>query len=160
MANLSKAPPAARWLATWFGCGYAPKAPGTAASACATVLAWLLARYAAWQPWHFAVLAGVCLPPAVWAASREAESRGQRDPRQVVVDEVLGQWVALAGAVRLEGAVWPAVFLLFRFFDIVKPVPVKQAETLPRGIGIVADDVVAGLYAALVLQLAGCFNLY
>lgn len=158
--SLSKAPRLAHWVATGFGCGYAPKAPGTAGSAAATLAAWMLARYAGWQPWHFGVLALVCLAPAVWAAGRLAEAAGERDPHEVVADEVLGQWVALAGAVRLEGAVWPAAFLLFRIFDIVKPVPVKQAEALPRGFGIVADDIVAGLYAALVLQLAGCFNFY
>lgn len=159
-AGLSEAPAAARWLATWFGCGHAPAAPGTAGSAAAVLLAWLLVRYAGWQPWHFALLAAGFFAPAVWAAGRVAEAAGERDPREVVADEVLGQWVALAGAVRLEGAVWPAALLLFRFFDIVKPVTVRQAEALPRGFGIVADDIVAGLYAALVLQLAGCFNFY
>lgn len=157
---LSDVPPAARWLATWFGCGYAPKAPGTAASTAAVLMAWLLVRYAGWQPWHFALLAAGCLAPAIWAAGRVAKAAGKRDPREVVADEVLGQWVALAGAVRLEGAVWPAAFLLFRIFDIVKPVPVRQAEALPRGFGIVADDILAGLYAALVLRLAGCLNFY
>ncbi|MCS7314091.1 MAG: phosphatidylglycerophosphatase A [Bryobacterales bacterium] len=155
-----EAPPLARWLASWFGCGYAPKAPGTAGSAVAILLAWLLVRYAGWQPWHFAVLAAVGLAPAAWAASRVAEAARERDPHRVVADEVLGQWVALAGAVRLEGGVWPAAFLLFRIFDIVKPVPIKKVESLPQGLGIVADDIVAGLYAALVLRLAGCFNFY
>lgn len=157
---LNEAPRAARWLATWFGCGYAPKAPGTAGSAAAVLVAWLLVRYAGWQPWHLGLLAAACLAPAVWAAGRLSRAAGERDPHEVVVDEVLGQWVALAGAVRLEGAAWPASFLLFRIFDIVKPAPVRQAEALPVGFGIVADDIVAGLYAALVLQLAGCFNFY
>jgi len=150
----------ARWLATCFGCGYAPKAPGTAGSAAALIIAWLLVRYAGWQPWQLGMLAAAALWPAVWAAGRMAQHAQQRDPRVVVVDEVVGQWVALAGATRLEGWIWPAGFLLFRIFDIVKPVPVRQAEAWPGGAGIVADDVIAGLYVALVLRLAGCFNFY
>jgi phosphatidylglycerophosphatase A len=150
----------ARWLASWFGCGYAPKAPGTVGSAAALIVAWLLVRYASWQPWQFGVLAAAALPPAMWAAGRTARSVRERDPRAVVIDEVVGQWVALAGATRLEGWIWPAAFLLFRIFDIVKPVPVRQAEAWPGGAGIVADDVIAGLYVALVLRLAGCFNFY
>jgi|YelNatPaOPRAMG01_1025707.scaffolds.fasta_scaffold36640_3 phosphatidylglycerophosphatase A len=150
----------ARWTASWLGCGYAPKAPGTVGSAAALLIAWVLARYAGWQAWQFGILAVACLPPAVWAAGRVARASGLRDPSVVVIDEVVGQWVALAGAVRLESWVWPAAFLLFRIFDIVKPVPVRQAERLPGGTGIVADDVLAGLYVALVLRLAGCFNFY
>ena len=156
----SEAGALARWTASWFGCGYAPKAPGTVGSAAAVVLAWLLVRYAGWQAWHFGILAVAWLPPAVWAAGRMARASGLRDPGVVVIDEVVGQWVALAGAACLEGWVWPVAFLLFRIFDIVKPVPVRQAEKLPGGTGIVADDVLAGLYVALVLRLAGCLNFY
>ena len=81
-------------------------------------------------------------------------------PRLVVVDEVLGQWLALAGARPLNLKSWLGAFVLFRLFDIWKPPPVRQLEVLPRGTGIVADDLMAGAYAALVLFVAGCFNLY
>ncbi|MGC8791973.1 MAG: phosphatidylglycerophosphatase A family protein [Bryobacteraceae bacterium] len=155
-----EAPPAARWLASWFGCGHAPKAPGTVGSAVAVGIAWLLVRYAGWEPWRLAVLATALLAPAVWSAGRVARASATADPRVVVIDEVLGQWVALAGATRLQGWIWLAAFLLFRIFDIVKPVPARQAEALPGGSGIVADDLIAGLYAAVVLRLAGCFNFY
>jgi phosphatidylglycerophosphatase A len=77
-----------------------------------------------------------------------------------VIDEVVGQWIAFAGAVRLNWKSLLAGFLLFRLFDIWKPFPVRRAEALPRGWGILADDIAAGLYAALVLYAAGCFNLY
>jgi len=78
----------------------------------------------------------------------------------VVIDEVLGQWLTLAGAAALNWKSWLAAFLLFRLFDIWKPFPVRQLEALPGGWGIVADDLMAGLYGALVLFAAGCFNLY
>ena len=78
----------------------------------------------------------------------------------MVVDEVVGQWLTLAGARTLNWKSYLAAFLLFRLFDIWKPPPVRQLESLPGGVGIVADDLMAGLYAALVLFVAGCFNLY
>jgi phosphatidylglycerophosphatase A len=76
------------------------------------------------------------------------------------VDEVIGQWIALAGARALNWKTYLAAFVLFRLFDIWKPTPVRQLERLPGGWGINADDVMAGLYAALVMWTAGCFNLY
>src|SRR5712691_3556483 len=84
-------------VATWFGCGYAPIAPGTAASAAALGIAYLLVRHASWNSRHFAVLSAAALAPAIWAAGVTAREKGLRDPQIVVVDEVLGQWVALAG---------------------------------------------------------------
>ncbi len=147
-------------IGTWFGCGNMPAARGTWGALCALVLAWLLVRFAAFQPWHFGVLAAVFTAPAIWAAGRVAERVGRKDPNIVVVDEVVGQWLALAGA-----AVWNwksvlAAFFLFRLFDIWKPAPVRQFERLPGGVGIVADDLMAGVYGALVLFAAGWFNLY
>jgi phosphatidylglycerophosphatase A len=150
----------AGWLATWFGCGYAPVAPGSAASACALGLAVLLVKFCGWRPWHFAALALALLAPAVWAAHRKALRTGQKDPRVIVIDEVLGQWVTLAGAAALNWKSWLAAFLLFRLFDILKPFPIRRLEGLPGGFGIVADDLAAGIYGALVLFAAGCFNLY
>ncbi len=72
----------------------------------------------------------------------------------------MGQLITLAGATRLNWKSWLAAFLLFRLFDIWKPPPVRQLERLPEGTGIVADDAMAGVYAALVLYAAGWFNLY
>ncbi len=147
-------------IATWFGCGYSPKAPGTAGSAGALAAAWLLAEYGGMKPWHFGTLAALCTPVGIWAAGRKAREAGKTDPGLIVIDEVLGQWLALGGAARLNWKSYMAAFVLFRVFDIVKPAPARQAERLPEGYGIVADDLVAGLYAALVLFTAGCFNLY
>ena len=151
---------AAKLIATWFGCGYAPAGPGTAGSLAALAIAWLLVRYAGWQPLWFVPLALVTTAPAIWAADVTARALNLKDPGLVVVDEVVGQWLALAGARPLNVKSWLGAFLLFRLFDIWKPVPVRNLEKLPGGSGIVADDLMAGLYAALVLSVTGCFNLY
>lgn len=76
------------------------------------------------------------------------------------MDEVIGQWVTLAGAATLNWKSWLAAFVLFRVLDIWKPAPVRQLEKLPGGYGIIADDVMAGVYGALLLFAAGHFNLY
>jgi phosphatidylglycerophosphatase A len=150
----------ARPLATWFYCGYAPKAPGTAGSLAALVLAWLLARYAGLGPLGIAFLGAVLTGPAIWAAGVTARETGLKDPQIVVVDEVVGQWITFAGVTALNWKSWVAAFILFRAFDILKPPPVRQLERLPGGTGIVLDDAMAGVYAALVLFAAGWFNLY
>jgi phosphatidylglycerophosphatase A len=147
-------------LATWFGCGYSPVAPGTAGSLAALVIGILLHEYAGFTGWHFLVLAAVLFVPATWAATITADVKKLKDPQIVVVDEVLGQWVSLAGARTLNWKSYLAAFALFRLFDIWKPPPVRQLEALPGGLGINLDDVMAGVYAALVLFAAGWFNLY
>ncbi len=147
-------------ISTWFGCGYSPAAPGTVGAAAAIGVAILIEHFAGWNPLWFGALALVVSLPAMWAAGETARQSNVEDPQFVVVDEVVGQWLALAGARALNWRSWLAAFLLFRLFDIWKPVPVRQFEALPGGVGIVADDLMAGLYAALVLFLAGWFNLY
>jgi phosphatidylglycerophosphatase A len=149
-----------RAIATWFGCGYSPVGPGTAGSLAALAIAYGLVRLGQWRPWYFAVLALALLPLGIWAAGKTAGEIRSKDPSIVVVDEVLGQWITLAGAVSLNWESWLAAFCLFRLFDIWKPPPVRQLEALPSGTGIVADDVMAGIYGALVLLITGCFNLY
>jgi phosphatidylglycerophosphatase A len=96
----------------------------------------------------------------IWAGGHAVQAFGKNDPAQVVVDEVAGSWIALAGATLLNGYALVGAFLLFRLFDIWKPFPIRRLELLPGGMGIMADDLMAGLYAALVLFLAGCLNLY
>ena len=77
----------------------------------------------------------------------------------MVIDEVLGQWLTLAGASRLDDwRIWLAAFLLFRLFDIVKPFPVRRLEAIPGGAGIVIDDLGAGVYAALALYALSHFG--
>jgi len=185
-------------IATVFGLGYIPKAPGTFGSLAGVALA-LLSMYFSkvfGNSYIFDIRTGPCLydpihwpTPAdaplalflaiallgIWTASRTAGYLGSKDPQIVVIDEVAGQYLAL-----VTGALWPfrmevtntcagayssrnlvlhplnwkcvlAGFILFRVFDIWKPFPARQAESLPRGWGIMADDWIAGLYAALGL---------
>jgi len=150
----------ARALSTWLGCGYVPVAPGTAGSLAALGIAFLLVEYGHWKPVWLLALAAVLVAPAIWAADVTASSVRQKDPRLVVVDEVLGQWIAVAGATQVNWKAWLGAFVLFRLFDILKPPPVRQLENLPSGYGIVADDLMAGLYAAFGLFLGGSLHLY
>jgi phosphatidylglycerophosphatase A len=98
--------------------------------------------------------------PGILASTRTERLMGQKDPGLVVVDEVLGQWVTLLGAASLNWKALLAGFLLFRIFDIWKPWPVRKLERLPEGTGIVADDLAAGVYGALILYIGGRFGLY
>lgn len=146
-------------IATWFGAGYWPLCPGTAGSIVATLMAWAGAAWWGLEPWHCLLAAAALAPAGIWAAAETARLRGAKDPGIIVVDEVLGQWVALSGAATLAGAQLWTAFVLFRIFDIGKPWPLRRLERLPGGMGIVADDLAAGVYAALVLLLARWFNL-
>jgi phosphatidylglycerophosphatase A len=146
----------ARLLSTWFGCGYAPFAPGTVGAAAAVAIAWLLG----WGAVSNAIAGLVAGMVGIWAATIEARSCGRKDPGHIVIDEVAGQWITFAGATTFNWKSWLLGFLLFRLFDIWKPVPVRQLEQLPDGTGIMADDLMAGVYGAVVLYLAGYFNLY
>ena len=147
-------------ISTWFGCGRSPVAPGTAGSAAALVIAIALHEYLGFAWWHFLILAAALFYPAVIAATVSAAAANKKDPGFVVVDEVLGQWIAIAGARSYNWKSYLAAFALFRLFDIWKPPPVRQLEALPGGLGINADDAMAGIYAAIVLFAAGYFHLY
>jgi phosphatidylglycerophosphatase A len=148
----------AAWLVgTWFGCGYSPFAPGTAGSLAAIAIAWLLSRVG-FTNLHFLALSLLFLYPGIYAAGIVAVESGRKDPSIVVVDEVLGQWLTLAGAARYDWKTFALAFILFRLFDIWKPPPISLIERIPGGAGIVFDDMMAGVYGALVLFLTGWFN--
>jgi phosphatidylglycerophosphatase A len=138
-------------LATWFWCGYSPFAPGTVGSIGALIPAYFAVRYWHVPAWAFAIAAALLFAPAVWAAGVAERQSGRTDPGLVVVDEVIGQWITLAGAGTFNWKVWLTAFILFRAFDIFKPWPVRKFESLHGGLGIVADDAMAGIYGALVL---------
>lgn len=138
-------------IATWFGCGYAPKGPGTAGALGGLIPAVLLVAYAGWHPLWFIALTAALTPLGIWTAGIVASETGREDPQIVVVDEVLGQWLTLAGAATLDWRAFLLGFGLFRLFDIWKPFPVRQLEKLHGGTGIIADDLMAGVYGALVL---------
>jgi phosphatidylglycerophosphatase A len=152
--------PLARLIATWFYCGYFPVAPGTVGSLAAIAIAWALHRYENVPAPAFALMAVLLAGPGIWAAGVTAKAEGREDPGIVVVDEVVGQWLTIAGATQLNLRSWVLALALFRIFDIWKPPPVRQLERLPGGFGIVADDAMAGIYAALIMFAAGRLNLY
>ncbi|HXD73708.1 MAG TPA: phosphatidylglycerophosphatase A [Vicinamibacterales bacterium] len=136
-------------VATALGAGYAPKAPGTAGSAVGLLL-WLALPHILWL--QLLVIAVVSVAGA-WSGSVAEAHFGRQDPGQVVVDEVAGMMVTVL-LNPLNGPAWVlAAFLLFRAADIVKPFPVNRLERLPGGIGIMADDLAAGIYANLALRL-------
>lgn len=126
----------------------------------AALPAWFLVELTQVPGWVFPLLALAALAPAVRAAGHVAEVSHTPDPQIVVIDEALGLWVTLGGALHWNWKSWLAAFLLFRLFDVWKPFPVARFEKLAGGAGIVADDLMAGFYGALVLSLAGWFNLY
>jgi len=146
----------ARLIATWFGCGYWPLGPGTLGAAAAVGIA----AAAHWSPLTAGLAGLLALGPSVWASAVEAETSGRKDPGHVVVDEVVGQWITLAGAVQLDWQSCFIGFMLFRLFDIWKPAPVRQLEALPHGIGIMADDVMAGVYGARGLATLARLNIW
>ncbi len=147
-------------LATWWGCGYFPWGPGTAGSLAALAVAVVLHFQLGAGRLTFLALVLVLLVPAIWASTQTARLSAKEDPGIVVVDEVLGQWVTLLGATALNAKSFLAAFLLFRILDIWKPWPVRNLEKLPEGTGIVADDLGAGIYGALILYIGGSFGLY
>jgi len=148
-------------VATWFGCGYFPWGPGTMGALAGLLIA-AAAIHSYFGAGRLALLAAtlILLGPAIWASSRTARLVSKPDPGIVVVDEVLGQWTTLLGATAFNWKTLLAGFLLFRLFDIWKPWPVRQFEKLPAGVGIVADDLAAGIYGALILYIGGRFGLY
>jgi phosphatidylglycerophosphatase A len=156
-------PPSPLWatlIATFFGIGRLRPGPGTWASATAAFL-WAALAHALnpslRTPVVFA-LAFFIMLIGIPAATRVARSTGTQDPQFVVIDEVAGQLIALI-AVPLAWRTFLAAFILFRAFDIIKPLPVRQLERLPEGAGIVLDDVAAGIYAFLGMQLLLHFGL-
>ncbi len=156
------------WLATAGGLGKLPKAPGTWGSLAGLALAWLFGR-AEFRGYDFGIVEFQPFNPLVWwialsaagvaAAGRVERLSGKKDPQYVVVDEVSGQWlVFLLGPAMFYGPLgWKSLlagFILFRVLDTTKPFPAGRAESLPGGWGIMADDWVAGAYAAICLWLA------
>jgi phosphatidylglycerophosphatase A len=150
----SPAPAWATLVATFFGAGRIRPGPGTWGSLTAALLWWLLAAQLPPSARIPVILALIVVTMAVGipAATLEARGCGRKDPSHVVIDEVAGQLVTLIACPLL----WKPMlvgFILFRAFDIVKPPPIRSLERLPEGTGIVVDDVGAGIYGLVVLQV-------
>ena len=156
----STAPLWATMVATFFGAGRLRPAPGSWGSLATALLWWLLASHlppAARLP-VILVLIVLSVAIGIPAATLEERGCGGHDPAHVVIDEVAGQLVTLIAC----PIVWQALlagFILFRVFDVIKPPPVRSLEKLPEGTGIVVDDLGAGVYALIVLQLLVHFGL-
>lgn len=135
------------------GLGYLPLAPGTWGSL-ATLFPVFVVHW--FFPFQETVILGSLVVlltyPAVVFSTRFSRSEGDPDPSRIVIDEILGQILCFL-FVPVSALSLGAGFLLFRFFDIVKPFPIRSAEKLPGGMGIVCDDLVAGLYAGVCLRL-------
>jgi len=136
-------------IATGFGVGLLPKAPGTWASLAALPCGWLIcARFGV--P-GLLIAAAIAFVAGWWAAARVAEASGIFDPGFVVIDEIAAQLLILA-AVPLDWRFYLAAFLLFRVFDIWKPFPVNWLDRTGKGgFGIMLDDIAAAIYALLLI---------
>jgi phosphatidylglycerophosphatase A len=154
------APLWASTIATFFGIGKLRPGPGTWASAAAAVIWCALSRVIAvnFQSALLGALIVIVIAFGIPAATAIARTSGLKDPQIVVIDEVAGQWITFL----LTPVTWKTLvvgFILFRGFDILKPPPVRQLERLPEGTGIVVDDVAAGVYSFVIMQLLLHFGL-
>jgi phosphatidylglycerophosphatase A len=143
----------ARLLATWFGCGYSKFAPGTVGTLGTLPFAYFLHTFGIVPYWAGTVLVTLV---GVWASGRVASELGVEDPQSVVIDEVSGTLIAIGIA---SGMAFRESFVLFgiavagfRVFDIWKPGPIDSVQSLPKGWGIMADDVLAGVAAGLLAE--------
>ncbi len=140
-------------IATWFGCGLSPKAPGTIGSLGALPVAWAILFYFGW-PW-LAVAAVAATVIGILATAAVLRRSAVKDPSFVVIDEVAGQWIALLPA-GLDPVLFIAAFLAFRLFDIWKPWPISWADrAVPGALGVMLDDLIAGGFAAALVYALG-----
>lgn len=156
----SSAPAWATLVATFFGAGRLRPGPGTWGSLAAALLWWGLALQLPASARLPVILLLIVAATAIGipAATLEARGCGKKDPSHVVIDEVAGQLVTLVACPILWKPLL-AGFILFRAFDIVKPPPIRSLESLPEGAGIVVDDLGAGVYGLIVLQVTLHFHM-
>jgi phosphatidylglycerophosphatase A len=137
-------------IATFLGVGKAPKAPGTFGTLAAIPLAFLLMWMGPFYTMGFILL---FTPVAIWACEIHQKKLGVEDPQEIVIDEVVGflitmTWLPMTWQAYLAG------FLLFRLLDITKPFPIGYLDKkVPGGLGVMADDIAAGMIANLLLQI-------
>ncbi len=137
-------------LATWFGCGRSPVAPGTVGSLGAVPLHFAL-RLLPPLP-HAAAIAAITAV-GLWASEKEAQRLGEEDPQSVVIDEVAGTLIAMAMTRRMGLSTQLLALALFRAYDIIKPGPIDSVQHAePAGLGIMADDLLAGVMAGLTAR--------
>ena len=134
-------------VASVFGAGYSPVAPGTAGSLVTAVAIWLLP----FNPLRMAVTLGVVILVGLWAGSRVERVLGRKDPGLIVIDEVAGMLCSMLLLPRTLPVLVTA-FLLFRLFDVWKPFPARESQALTGGMGVMVDDLIAGLYTLVLVK--------
>jgi phosphatidylglycerophosphatase A len=144
-------------IATFFYVGHLRPAPGTWGSLAALPVAWAIVILAG--PWALVIAAALAFALGYWATQQETRGTDNHDPSEIVIDEVAGQWIALLpvvfGAAAMGAdllALWPGwvvAFVLFRVFDILKPGPVGWADRRDDAMGVMLDDIIAGVLAAV-----------
>lgn len=151
-----------RFIATFFYSGLSPKAPGTIGSLAALPCGWLIHGLAGYPGLLIATILVFFL--GWWATANVTRGQQDHDPGEIVIDEVVGQWIALfplSYGLWQSGAApwlfpypgWIAAFVFFRLFDIWKPWPVSWADRKNTALGVMLDDVLAGIMAAIVVAL-------
>lgn len=136
-------------LATGLGAGFSPIVPGTVGTLVAIPLYFLLSEIP-FPLYGLTLIAFFFL--SCWAAGQAEEHWGRKDDRRIVIDEIMGFLVTMLWVPQTVSAI-AAGFVLFRFFDIVKPFPIRHLERVGRGFGVVLDDVLAGIYSNIILHL-------
>jgi len=142
-------------LATSFGAGYSPFAPGTIGAIIGCLLLWLFQKYQLIDtfntPFLFITLIILVTILGIFISNQLEEEWG-KDPSKIVIDETIGLWITMI----LIPFTWINLllaFILFRFFDIIKPLGIRKMESLKGGLGVMADDMLAGIYANIILQV-------
>ena len=142
-------------LATSFGAGYSPFAPGTVGAIVGCVLLWLLQRYQLIDtlntPFVFIGLIIIVTLLGVFVTNQLEEEWG-KDPSKVVIDETIGLWISML-LIPFSWFNLLLAFILFRFFDIAKPLGIRKMESINGGWGVMADDILAGIYANILLHI-------
>lgn len=142
-------------VATGFGSGFFPFAPGTAGALLATLI-WFGLSYVVSEAGLLGITVAFILlftAAGVWAANRLEPYWGE-DPSRIVVDEMVGVWLPLLAAPAGNFWYMAAAFVLFRLLDIFKPLGIRRMERLPGGVGVMMDDILAGIYSFVILILA------
>ncbi|MDE1152153.1 MAG: phosphatidylglycerophosphatase A [Micavibrio sp.] len=143
------------WLSTWFGAGRLRPAPGTIGTAAAVPVGYAITYFGGWVALALAALSMLCI--GIVAADRYGKKSGEPDDQSIVIDEVVGVWIAAIPAEK-NLVCWGIAFLLFRIFDIYKPWPASYYDRKKRGgIDVMMDDVVAGIYAFCGVAVAGLY---
>lgn len=135
-------------LASGFGAGYFPVAPGTAGSLLAALIAWFIQ----WNNFLFGLFILLFFFLGIWICEN-GEKRWGSDNRKIVFDEMFGMFLTFFLVQKKELFLLFLGFIVFRFFDILKPPPARQSQKFKRGWGVMFDDLVAGIYSNLVMQV-------